>query len=107
MRAILIDPFKKTVTDVMHNGDYKQIYDFIDCNCFVGPMIKSGDTMYCDDNGLTGDLSEQKFFKTTYFPTQPIAGKALILGVDDNGDSIEPSISAAQMRNSIIWMDTP
>jgi len=29
MRAILIDPFTRTIKEVDYNGDYRQIYTFI------------------------------------------------------------------------------
>ena len=34
LNAYLIDPFKKEITQVEHNGDYKEIYKLIDCRCF-------------------------------------------------------------------------
>ena len=42
MRAILIDPFAKEITEVDYDGDYKKIYDLIDCKTFDVVNVPSG-----------------------------------------------------------------
>ena len=34
MKAILIDPFDESVSEVEYNGDYKEIYNLADCRTF-------------------------------------------------------------------------
>ena len=95
MRAILIDPVKKTVTEVDYTGPYTQIYEFIHAStfCLAGSFLSySGpesfdhkcDDMYVDDEGLF----DPKFgwFMWTGYPT-PLAGYGLLLGTNHVGDS--------------------
>ena len=37
MKAILINPHKETITEVEYSGNYKEIYDLIDCRTFDSP----------------------------------------------------------------------
>jgi len=78
MRAILIDPFTRTIKEVDYNGDYRQIYTFIGADCFDLVSHRVGD-IYVDDEGLMKE--ETAFFHIQDYP-QPLAGKALILGVE-------------------------
>ena len=34
MRAVYIDPYDETVSEVDYNGDFKEIYNLIDCSTF-------------------------------------------------------------------------
>ena len=105
MNVILIDPHNKEVKEVIYKGDYREIYDLIDCRMFEAPSLLNGDVMYCDEEGLINMDQDTRFFMTTYFPTQPIACKALVMAVDEEGESIEPRATVSQIRNSVIWLD--
>lgn len=94
MRAILIDPVKKTVTEVDYAGPYAQIYTFIHASCFclaggikVDPEIfdHRTDDMFVDDEGLFNP--QFGWFKWRGYPT-PLAGYGLLLGTNHVGDSI-------------------
>jgi len=59
MRAILIDPFNETVTEVEHNGDYREIYkllshETVKVDTFTVIGIDHNDAIYVDDNSLLG-----------------------------------------------------
>lgn len=97
--AILIDPFNKTITEVVWNGDFHHIYQLIDCETYDCARInRQGDAIFVDDEGLFKE--EQCFFKHDDYP-QPLAGKGLILGCDAEGESIMPSISLAEAQEKI------
>jgi hypothetical protein len=90
--AFLIDPAAKTVEPVQWNGDYQQIAKLIDADFFDAARFnRKGDTVYVDDEGLIKEGPAYHFIITGY--PQPLAGKGLILGTDNNGESVAPSIT--------------
>lgn len=85
MRAILIDPVEKTVTEVEYTGHYTHIYTFIHANCFTMAGRVGKDDMFVDDEGLF----DPKFgwFKWAGYPT-PLAGYGLLMGTDGSGETV-------------------
>ena len=91
MNAFYIDPILKFVAEVDFEGDYKEIYKWIDARTFdVVTLNGYGDGMYVDDEGLL--KRSNHFFKVPVhngkeYTMQLYAGKSLILGLDSKGDS--------------------
>jgi len=52
MKAILINPFNQTITEVEYSGDYKEIYKLIECSTFDCVNIDDDNTLFVDDEGL-------------------------------------------------------
>jgi len=103
MKAYLIDPFTQSITEVEYSGDYKQIYSLIDADLFTCADINEfGDTVFVDDEGLING-KPQEFFLVADYPT-PLAGKGLVLGTNQEGESVEPSITLDQLRASVDWI---
>ena len=104
MKAYLIDPFATTVTEVEHNGDYKQIYDYIKADLFTTIQLDSaGDTLYIDDEGLFVD--EQAYFWLRGYPIL-LCGRALVLGCNlDTGDSRSPRLSLNDTKSFVKWQN--
>ena len=101
MKAYLVDPVAKTVTEVEHDGDYRDIYKHIQADCFTALSINTmGDALYLDDEGLYRD--GQRYFHLKGYP-QPLGGRGLLLGTDDEGDSIAPKVSLDQFKKQIAW----
>ena len=101
-KAILIDPHSQTVQPVEWNGDYKHIYELTGCDCYdVARINKHGDGVFVDDEGLFKE--EQAFFLVSGYP-QPLAGKGLILGVDEEGESVEPKVTLERIADTIRWV---
>lgn len=98
MNAYLIDPFARTITEVEHNGDYREIYKFINASTFDVARLDDGDGMYIDDEGLFKD--EQAFFLHKGYG-QPLAGKALVLGCDDEGNSTSPRCTLKDLQQQV------
>lgn len=103
VRAILIDPFACTVTEVEHDAnDYRHIYALLShesmpVDCFTAvhsEMLRDGEAIFVDDNGLL--VPCDRFFVFAGFH-QPLAGKGLILGSNKAGNTV-----AATSRLSII-----
>jgi len=93
MRAILIDPTTKTVTEVDYDGNYESIYKWIDAQTFECVDLGDPDhnTVYVDEEGLLADEPGPFFTVSTY--AQPLAGKGLILATDDEGESVATTLN--------------
>lgn len=105
MKAILIDPANKSITEVEYDGHYGSIYKLIDADRFDVVYIGSGknsDSFYVDDEGLF--KPDQSFFWAKGW-SQPLAGKGLLLGVDDAGDSISPKTTVASLKRNLRFLD--
>ena len=98
MKAYLIDPYEQSVSEVEYNGDYNQIYKLIDATTFDVARIANGDSIYIDDEGLSKDW--QEFFMHKDYGN-PLAGKGLVLGCNDEGDSTEPACTLEQLRGQV------
>lgn len=111
IKAILIDPFACTVTEVQYEGDdYKQIYPLIShetmkVDCFTGayPASLAGyDAVYVDDEGLF--KNPQRFF---LIPSngQPLAGKGLVVGANDEGESISAETKLESLKREVVFLE--
>lgn len=104
MRGILIDPKAREVTEVDVPYDtegYKVIYRFIDADCFdVVNLNEARDALYVDDEGLSRE--DQSFFVWKSYH-QPLAGKSLILGTNDEGETVATSMSLNEARESVTF----
>lgn len=102
MRAFLIDPFERTLTEVDYDGDFHSIYKLCDfdtfdvVNAYPYPQVD----VYVDDEGLFKE--DQAFFLWGDYP-QPLSGKGLILGHDLCGDSTEVDLSYEQIKSCITF----
>ena len=103
MRAILIDPTAKTVTEIQIGTDYKEIYKAIDCSCFACPIeYDNGDTLYCDDEGL---FKEQKGGVIMSGWNYPILGKMIVIGCDvETGESKDAESTVEFFTSQIKWL---
>ena len=104
MKSILIDPFTRTISEVEYSGNYQQIYDLIDCECYDCARInKHGDAIFVDDEGLISE-KEQKFFLHEDYP-QPLAGKGLVLGCRaSDGETIAPTTTIGEVASKVKWV---
>jgi hypothetical protein len=101
MRAYLIDPIERRITEVDYDGNYKSIYKLIDCERFDCVRFSdNGDCAYVDDEGLF--VENQGFFKIEGYP-QPVAGKALVLGTDEEGGSVSPILSFDEIWHKVLF----
>jgi hypothetical protein len=101
MKAILIDPFAQTVMEVEYDGDWQKISKIIGCQWFSTAGLRNGDTIYVDDEGMFA--GETAFFRHNDYP-QPLAGKGLILGTDDEGESVEPKLGVSDHASKITFV---
>ena len=104
MQAVLIDPYKEEVTTVEYNGDYKQIYEHIKADCFTLVRLLDNDDVFVDDEGLLKVDANTKFFRIKDYP-QPLVGYGLILGNNEEGDSIAAHHTAEFYRPKVQFLD--
>lgn len=104
-RAILIDPFKKTVEGYQF-GFTKPGHEYIqeaieplygENGTFTAIMVDDENVMYLDDNGIAAQTPQ---FLFNPYP-QWLHGKALILGYDNEGDSADTTCSLEGIRNRV------
>ena len=87
MQAILINPFDKTIEEVDYSGDWRDISSLLECDIFTTAYFAdTPDSVYVDDEGLY--VEDQALFTIGDYP-QPLAGRGLILGCNDEGDSVD------------------
>lgn len=116
MRAILVDPFDRTVTEVDWDGTFtgdnsrkeRGAYRYMQCDLidvvyFDSPWVNVN--MFVDDEGLfKQDLA---FFIPIHSRSgQPIAGRSLLVGPPNNrGNSTACPISVAEAKAGIQFVD--
>jgi len=107
MRAILIDPFNKTVTEVETPAELHDIYKLIQCTIIDAVNVDERHCIYVDDNGLTYDEPLPVFRWQSYH--QPLAGRALLLGFDQRGENVSATmplgVAMAQVSFPAISID--
>lgn len=100
MQAILIDPYKQTIEVVDYSGDWRDIKALLGCELFTTVYIDDVDSIYVDDEGLY--VEDQKFFKLQGYG-QPLAGRGLVLGTDEEGDSTDCVSTLEQIQDMVEW----
>ena len=100
MKAILIDVHTQSVTEVEHDNTLNNIYELLNCRTFDVVMIDEVDSIYVDDEGLFVD--DQLFFEYGGdAQSVRLAGNGLILGVDDEGNSISPQTTVEEVEGRV------
>lgn len=88
IKAILIDPFTETVSRVTLVDTKLQTFrTLLDCDIITMAGLADGVDMILDDEGLLKDSKSQAYFKMG-INSQPFAGKALVVGTDDEGNTV-------------------
>lgn len=99
MRAHLIDPFTKTVTEVDYDGNYKSIYSLIGASTIDVVRWADNVVLYVDDEGLLKE-TDQEYFRI-HNSENTFAGKALVTGLDGEGDDIACPWSLDRVRGLV------
>lgn len=104
MKAFLIDPDTQDILEVDYSGDFTAIYSFIQADTFCCSRFSDvGDCVYLDDDGLANQKSLWNF---KIMPADRLyAGKGLVLGTDEEGDSVEPSVYVTLefLKENVVW----
>lgn len=109
MKGILIDPFKKEVTKVeVPKWDLETIYETIGngCDVIAGPVFfKDRDLLYIDDEGWYRTYEDDNYVGFIMPDwAYAIVGRALIVGTDDEGNSVSPKNDDVEYwRGQVTW----
>ena len=101
MKVILIDPELCMVKEVDYSGDFNEIYKLTDCSTFTCVDLGDGETLFLDDEGLFKNETYLFRMKGAY---QPFAGKGLILGTDDEGDSVSTRLTTLDVAKKVEFL---
>jgi len=107
-RAIKINVETKTIETIFIGDDYRQIYTAIGngCTTFCIPMhYINGDGMYADDSALLRPQDMKGGFIMEGWKT-PIVGNAIILGSDDEGNSISCATQIDDIADKVFFINT-
>lgn len=102
MRGILINPETQEISEIEYDGDYRSIYKLLDIRLFTLIHLSDNESLFLDDEGL---LKDPEFFFGLVGPNfkyhQPLAGKGLILGTDEKGESIGSNLSLETVKENV------
>jgi len=101
MKGILINPFDTTIKEVVYTGDYREIYDIIDCRTFDCVLFYGTQDMYIDDEGLL--KNNQRYFRMTELGAN-YGGKALLLSHDDEGETTGTNLDLQMVEDMVEWL---
>lgn len=104
-KALKIDVVNQTVTHILID-DIDDIYKAIGngCEIFCCPInFDNGDTLYADDESLLRENVEGCFMMSNW--NYAIVGNAIILGTDEEGESVDCNYSPMDIYQEIIWGD--
>lgn len=116
MRAVLIDPFSKSVHSVSLPDDDGAQYEALRALIFkdrprVGYVehisLGAGHGLYLDEEGLLSDWDEQKFFAFIRGDGSPlyIAGRAIVVSDTEDGGMASCALTIVTIYHSIKWVD--
>ena len=96
-----IDPVTRTVQEAEYDGTLAGIYGLVACQTITAAGLQTDDmeTIYVDDEGL---FSGQPFFLHDDYP-QPLAGRGIIVGTDDEGGDTPPVRSLTEHADRITF----
>ena len=103
-KAILIDPFTETVSNVtLVDTKLQTIYSLLGCDLITITSAFGAD-MILDDEGLLKDSTSQRYFKIG-IDSQPYAGKALLVGSDAEGNfaSLPEDLTTEKVFEKVIF----
>lgn len=99
MKAILIDSINKEVKEVEIGKGIDEMYKFLNCECFtIASYLPKNDAIFVDDEGL---MNGTDVFFTYEGAHQPFAGNGLIMGCDDEGESVDCKISFTEVKDKV------
>lgn len=109
MKALLIDTPNHKVTEIDYDGDYRSIYKLIRASVFTTVHIDAVDgtdvDVFVDDEGLINGNSHGDFMVRTgpWGPTI-LRGYGLVLGVDEDGNSVDAPVDVDWVRDRVRFL---
>jgi len=104
MKAIFIDTHAEEIREVDIVGDLDSFYDLIGCDLIESvytPVLVGDDVMYVDEEGLFKSNIPMFEFDGAL---QPLAGRAVIIGIDENGESADAQTPLSIVQASTLFV---
>ena len=102
MRLIKIDPKHRTVETVDSNGTLGALRQLIDCRVIdVCARQANGDALTVDDEALFLEPQPAAF---NFDGFGPIHGIAVVTGCDEEGETVEPTMTVEGVTERIEWL---
>ena len=102
MKAILIDVKTQEIKEVEHDDTLQNIYDLIDCRAFDLVRIDDVNSIFVDDEGI---LKDNLYFEYSVSDRVfQLAGNGLVLGVDDEGNSISTTLTVEDVEGKVNFL---
>ena len=112
MRCLVINPEDKSVKELQHNGDYKEIYQLIGngCEIFQIPfsVSKDGahrDDFYCDEGWYIKKREKKMPLTVIDGFHSPLAGRIVVLGTDIEGNACSAKITIEELKKRITFIN--
>jgi hypothetical protein len=114
IKAILIDSEKKEVREVElinENGSYnRNMYNEIKCEYITSAcgeiFSQVNHALFVDDEGLLKTIPIGAFSISMHplsYVSQTLSGNGIIVGIDEEGESISHTLNVQAIRDIIIW----
>jgi hypothetical protein len=114
VRAILIDPEKRTVTEIQFAFESdRDIQKILGCRSFAsrahfrGSLETGFDAIYVSDDALEGGNELRFWFQIdadrSSVSSYPIAGRGIVLGVDRDGATCDVGIGVAELQAHVTF----
>lgn len=105
MKALVVDPeYRQIYLLIIKDDDYQHIRQIIGCQSLaVARTLHNGDAVFVDE-GVLLDSKPRHLFRLPG-RHQPIAGRAVIVGTDPLGESVNAKISEDTLRRAVSFLD--
>lgn len=103
MRAILIDPFTRSISEVDTAASLDEIYTLLDIDTLTVVKYDPDNALFLDDEGLLQDKEKQEYFWLKGC-VQPFAGRGLLIG-DNYGDNRATDLEVAEVQDNVRFVD--
>ena len=111
-KAILVDSATKTITEVEVGSGIQDIYKHLNCDTFDIMRLGGGVDMYLDDEGLLkNSWIDKDGTKHNMVGIQlrgvgqVVMGNGLIMGHNEEGDSVDSPVSVAQVEAVVTFVE--
>jgi hypothetical protein len=105
LRAILIDPIAKIVSEIiLKNDSYKRIPEALGCQLMERVSAGIREDIWIDEEGMLTRPNPRGYFRLRA-NGQLLAGRGLVLSHTPDGDSASTSLSVAQVFAGVEFVD--
>lgn len=103
MRAILIDPFKRDITEIDIDPSLDNLYSTLGVDLITIVRWDNKHALIIDDEGLLKEKESMEYFWVKG-SDQPFAGRGLLLG-DEYGDNRPCTLELSAVQEMVAFLD--